>query len=735
MQLFDELKRRNVFKVAAAYLVTAWLLAQIADVVLEAIAAPALVMQVFLLALALGFPIAVIIAWAFELTPDGVKRERDVDRESSITRQTGRKLDYSIIALLVVALGYFVWESRFKDDPTVSGAGQQASVAGDRTAKNPGNEDISSPDKSIAVLPFVNLSSDPEQEFFSDGISEELLNVLAQFPDLRVAARTSSFQFKGDNRDIGEIADLLKVGHVLEGSVRKSGTQLRITAQLIDAASGFHLWSQTYDRELADVFAIQDEISAAIGEALKAKLALQGDDTEALPRVAEAGNTAAYEAFLKGRYLINQRGNLAISEARRQLEKSVRLDPEFAPAHAQLAIAITLLLNSASTYGDLSLAEVDRLASPHIEKALALRPDLAEAYGALALLNLNRNNNDEALSYAEQAMKLNPAYTDVVNWKNNALGALGRYRESVQVIDKLLQIDPLSVVGQLNRSGLLSFTDIPAARKMASQLMKQNKWAGFSAHGNISMNEPNLADALKWYLRAYNIDPADRYSNDAIVFIFSTTGLHAEAKRISDATVYLAEVLSGNYHAAITQAERELREDPENPQPKYGLATALYLSGDREASMTLHNQLLADAAGGMMLWNIAMTELANSYIGVGEHDKAEMLLSRLEQDLESRKNAWGVRPSQLSERARIAALRNQPQIAIDFLNQAIEGDFDPLVISDPVFDKFRNLPGFKSVQEKYDSIITGQRAQVVDLICNNNPIPESWQPLRESCQG
>jgi TolB-like protein len=199
-------------------------------------------------------------------------------------------------------------------------------------------------DKSIAVLPFVNLSSDPEQEYFSDGISEELLNVLAQIPSLRVAARTSSFQFKGDNRDIGEIAELLKVEHVLEGSVRKAGSRLRITAQLIEARNGYHLWSDTYDRELEDVFAIQDEISNAIADALRTQLGLADMASPAASRAT--ANTSAYEAFLKGRALINQRGNAAITEAVEELERSIRLDPNYAPARAQLAIGIALLANT-----------------------------------------------------------------------------------------------------------------------------------------------------------------------------------------------------------------------------------------------------------------------------------------------------------------------------------------------------------------------------------------------------
>src|SRR3990170_1555732 len=259
MSLFEELKRRNVFRVGIAYVITAWLVAQIADLVLDNIESPAWVMQTLMLVLALGFPFALLFAWAFELTPEGIRKEKDVDRSQSITHETGRKLDYAIIAFLMLALGYFAWD---KFAP-----GGESAPATTVTEEEP-------PDtgKSIAVLPFVNMSDDAGNEYFSDGISEEILNALAKVPELQVAGRTSSFAFKGLNQDLRQIGSALNVSHILEGSVRKAGKRVRITAQLIKAADGYHVWSDTYDRELDDVFAIQDEISAAILQQLKAKL-------------------------------------------------------------------------------------------------------------------------------------------------------------------------------------------------------------------------------------------------------------------------------------------------------------------------------------------------------------------------------------------------------------------------------------------------------------------------------
>ncbi len=551
MSLFEELKRRNVFRVGIAYAVTAWLLLQLADIVLDNSPAPPWVMQVIMLMLVIGFPLALLFAWAFELTPEGIKKEKDVDRTQSITRNTGRKLDRTIIVVLVLALGYFAWDKfSSPEDVIPATAGIQAgnSKTGNADQGTDADKNISPtasavdepPEKSIAVLPFVNMSNDPDQEYFSDGISEELLNVLAKYPGLRVAARTSSFQFKGQNLDIGEIARLLKVKHVLEGSVRKSGSKLRITAQLIQADTGYHLWSQTYDRELDDVFAIQDEISAAIGEALRVELALGNDQSPAAPRVAESSNTAAYEAFLRGRHLVNQRGRSNITQAVEDLKRAVRLDPDFAPAHAWMAIAYIMMLDSPSTYGDLSLAEVKERATPHIEKALALNPDLAEAHAAKGLLANNSNDFELGMMETGKALELNPVFVDAMNWRQIAASNYGDYRTSLEIQQHMVEVDPLSIVGRLNYSPVLALKDDKAGREMARGIIEQNAWAGYTALGQIEFQDgKNLAASLGWFMRAYGQDPHDELSNRYLIRILATVGEYEEARRISDGNLTL----------------------------------------------------------------------------------------------------------------------------------------------------------------------------------------------------
>lgn len=312
--LFSELKRRNVVRVALAYVVLGWVVLQVGDVLFDMFETPAWVGKTFAALLFLGFPFACIFAWAFEMTPEGVKRTEEVDRSESITHSTGKKLNMVIIVALVVAVGYLVWE-------------RQALVEDDGAL-------VAEIDRSIAVLPFVNMSSDQEQEWFADGLTEEILNSLARTPDLLVASRTSSFQYKGQNEDISGIAAALGVAHILEGSVRRGGDRLRVTAQLIRASDGFHLWSETFDREPEDVIEIQEDVAFEIANALKTAM-----DPEALAKMVSSGtaSVAAYEAYLEGHALdVDSTATGNISNWRRAMEaysRATELDPTFALAH------------------------------------------------------------------------------------------------------------------------------------------------------------------------------------------------------------------------------------------------------------------------------------------------------------------------------------------------------------------------------------------------------------------
>ena len=337
-KFFDELKRRNVVRVGVAYIVVCWLVFQLGEILFPVYGTPDWVFKTLILLLAIGFPFALIFAWAFELTPDGMKKTRDVNVAASVTASTGRKLDFVIIAALVVALGYFVWERQPASESSAPESGPVAEPVANETSNELTEED-EAPKRSIAVIPFVNMSSDKEQEWFADGLTEEILNSLARTPDLLVAARTSSFTFKGSNETVQTIAALLGVDHILEGSVRRAGDRLRVTAQLVRAHDGFHLWSETYDRNVDDMIDIQENVAIEIANALETAM-----DPEALALMVSSGTSSvpAFEVYLAG---------LAVGEstfvtgdiyenlnARDAYKRAIELDPEFAQAYWRLAI-------------------------------------------------------------------------------------------------------------------------------------------------------------------------------------------------------------------------------------------------------------------------------------------------------------------------------------------------------------------------------------------------------------
>jgi len=752
MSLFEELKRRNVFRVGIAYVVTAWLLLQVADIVLENTSAPQWVMQVFMLFLVLGFPLAVLFAWAFEMTPEGLKKERDVDRSQSITRTTGRRLDRVITIVMALALGYFTWD-KFLSSPdgasppgtavqavlNQSGVADQTGDAG--SAGGPVKSESSEPpEKSIAVLPFVNMSNDPDQEYFSDGISEELLNVLAKYPGVRVAARTSSFQFKGQNLDVGEIARLLKVKHVLEGSVRKSGSKLRITAQLIRADTGYHLWSETYDRELDDVFAIQDEISAAIGEALRVELALGTDQASTAPRVAESANTAAYEAYLRGRHLVNQRGRSNIAQAVEELKRAVRLDPDFAPGHAWMAIAWVMMLDSPATYGDLSLAEVNERASPHLEKALELDPGLAEAHGARALFAINSADFSTAMAETARALELNPVYVDAMNWQQIAAGNYGDYEASLAIQRRIIEVDPLSIVGRLNYSPVLALFDLEAGRQMARETIEQNPWAGYTALGQIELGAgKDLSGSLNWFMRAYGEDPHDELSNRYLITILSMVGEYDEARRISDGNLHIVDIQQNHLESAIHALELAHSGDPENISPMVDLADALHLAGRFEESQQLYVQLQKRSPTGVIFDTRDSStrptlRMAYAYRLAGDDAAAAKEIEAHRRDLEKRRSLGLMYAVDYAAEAMARSIEGNAAGAFESIRSAIDAGFrDDTLFREPSLQGLADHPEFLALKAEVGKLLMSEHREILKLICDDNPIPNIWQPMSETC--
>jgi len=435
MSFFDELKRRNVIRVGIAYVIVAWLVMQFADVVLNNINAPEWVFKTIMLVLAISFPVVLIIAWAFEMTPEGIKKEKDVKRTESITPVTGQKLNYTIIALLVLALGYFIWQSRSHQN---NAAPMQAEISATSENVPAGTPEVAQlttqQEPSIAVLPFVNMSADPEQEYFSDGISEEILNVLVRVDGLKVASRTSSFTYKGENLDIPEIARELKVGNIVEGSVRKSGNRVRITAQLIDTRDDRHLWSDTFDRELTDIFAIQDEIANAIVDALKSELKIGLGEVKV---ESATDNLDAYDLYLKARGMFIARQNLDV--ANQLFEQATQLDPEFALAWEGLAasqwVSTDWLVGDGIDHTQLAVVAAD--------KALALDKDLSMPYAVIGMIHSERSRDYlSARENLDMALANDPKNTTAWLWSGILHKGLGYADKAISDMQNCLDIDP-----------------------------------------------------------------------------------------------------------------------------------------------------------------------------------------------------------------------------------------------------------------------------------------------------
>lgn len=429
VSLFTELKRRNVFRVAAAYGVVGWLLAEVGGFLFQTFEAPAWVLKVFATLIILGFPLALFLSWAFEITPEGIKREHEIDRSESITHQTGQRLNTIIIVAIAIAVAILLFD-RF-------GGQQSAQLAKSESAATRAQDEA----VSIAVLPFVNMSSDPEQEYFSDGISEEILNQLVRVEGLSVASRTSAFAFKGQGMGLDEIARELGVDHILEGSVRKDRDNIRITAQLIDASTDRHLWSDTYDRELTSIFAIQDEISASIVEALRTTLGIDIQKTTST-RVPTT-SMDAYEAFLKARELFLSRDGLALRQSLEIYQQAIERDPGFARAWEGLAATYTVLpYYTPEGYEVISQEESIRESTKAARKALELDPALSMPHAVLGIMFSRADNFEYALRELDTAIELNPRESTAWMWRGMRTAILGYLEGSLKYFKEAYRLDP-----------------------------------------------------------------------------------------------------------------------------------------------------------------------------------------------------------------------------------------------------------------------------------------------------
>jgi len=471
---------------------------------------------VLMLFLAIGFPFAVIFAWAFEMTPEGLKRESEVDRSQSITHVTSRKLNNLITGALVLALAYFVFD-KFVLTPGRDAALVEAtkqSVSEGAAVEQQTDKEI---DRSIAVLPFADMSPDKDQEYFSDGLSEELLNLLAKVPELHVAARTSSFSLKGKDLQISEIGDILKVAHVLEGSVRTAGNRIRVTAQLIQADNGYHLWSETYDRTLDDVFSIQDEIASKVVEQLK--ITLLGT----APTVAET-DPAAYALLLQARQLGRQKTPEALERSNTLYQQALTIAPDFAAAWVGLSKNYNEQAGSALRPID----EGYRLAREAANKALSIDPDYAPAYASLGNIAMIYDNDPAAAArYLEKALQLDPASLEIIGEAATLVEILGRLDEAIVLLEYVVMHDPVSSQAHANlaRSNRVAGRwDAAIAAYETSLALSPGRLGSYHGIGEslLLKGEPESA------LVAYGKEPDEEWRTKGMALALHDLGRQAE---------------------------------------------------------------------------------------------------------------------------------------------------------------------------------------------------------------
>jgi TolB-like protein/Tfp pilus assembly protein PilF len=430
----SELRRRNVFRAGAFYAAAGWLLVQIATQVFPFFNIPNWSIRLAVVAVIFGFPFALLFSWFYEWTPEGLKRESEIDRSESITHHTGKKLDRWIIATLAFAV-VLLLADRFvlHKDANLADAAPVAILA-----------------NSIAVLPFLDMSADKDQEYMSDGLAEELLNLLAQIPALHVTSRTSAFAFKGKSVAISDIARQLNVAHILEGSVRKSGNRLRITAQLIDARSDTHLWSETYDRTLEDIFAVQDDIAATVVAQLKIKL------LGAAPKTRET-DPKAYALYLQGRQLIRQGTAKSLEQSIAVYQQALAIDPAYAAAWVGLGASHLSQANK----GLQPIDESYRLAREAINKALAIDVDFAPAYRSLSRIASDYDGDlAAAAKHLEHALALDPTNLDGISAASALAQSLGRLDQAIELDKYAVAHDPLSPT----RHGSLAYDFVRSGR-------------------------------------------------------------------------------------------------------------------------------------------------------------------------------------------------------------------------------------------------------------------------------
>ena len=657
----NALKRRKIFRVAAAYAIGAWVLLQLAEVVFEPLGVPDSALRGLIIAVVLLFPVTIAIAWAFDIGSSSSLPDLSEDHGTPSRGQ--RWLELGIIGVLVLGVtvtGYFFLQP------------------GDSSARSLAD------DKSIAVLPFVNMSADPANEYFSDGISEELLNVLTKIDGLRVAARTSSFAYKGNAQNVQNIGQELNVSTVLEGSVRKSANRVRITAQLINVENGFHLWSETYDRELTDIFDVQDEISAAIVAALK--VTLLGNTAKEMSHKATR-NIDAYELYLKGRHAWHKREAESITMAALFFEQAIASDPNYTLAYTGLADSYMLL----EEYGDLDISEARPKAMAAVNKALELDDTLAEAHTSLGLILNSEGKFEEAAVAYRKAIELDPTYSMAHLWYGNTLNALDRPEEVIEQYRIAAKLEPMSYPINANLGySLFGRGQYLEAIPYFENLVKIRPFdASFYENeiGELNLNAGEFAEAIRWYHKSLESDPLNSQTLSEIGFAYLGLDDNVTAKYWLDLGHQIDPYSEGArfraiYHLVNDQVDEAIRElqqfnsFAEGKEPEVIMWLLLSaIANDDTALAEKYDADIVDIFGGDIVPSQRTLQfipiIAAWYLQRGETERGNTLLAAAEKWTKNEIAENKRHPYYYVSLAQIAAIRNNRTDMLDNLRQAI----------------------------------------------------------------
>jgi TolB-like protein len=729
--VWGELRRRNVVKVAIAYAVVGWLLIEISSTILPIFAAPQWAVQTVTFVIILGFPLALIFAWAFELTPEGLKKEKDIDRSKSLTHVAGRRLDFIIISVLVLAVIYLGFD-KFVLDPARDFEVATITTDGGTGQTDDGNGEGAAA-KSIAVLAFDDLSPDGDQEYFSDGVSEEILNSLAQIPDLHVTSRSSAFSYKGKGVDIRTVAEQLGVANVLEGSVRKSGNRVRITAQLIDARTDAHVWSETYERDLEDIFALQDEISAAIVNALTDRLGLS---VEAAPRATSAANIEAHEAYLRGQHLLAQSTVASSTSAIGEFENAIALDPEYALAYAGLAIAT---LNS-----DLEYPEVITRSQPFVENAMALDPALAESHAAKGRWFMAQAMWDNALVSLRRAIEINPNYVIVYVWMGNIFDFdLGRYSEAFEMRRAAMRLDPLSIPTIVRyQQALIQKNELEEAARELEKIAAIYPQVYAYREGTRTSRDGNLANAILGSLEALRIDPEFTRVKEGLTYHLAQIGLGDEALAMSQRPRAIVLSYLGRTRDAVALAEQYVDEFPGWTLGRQDLGLALAGAGDYARARPILEELWQESGGIISkrsdwIQPITAAALITTRRETDENADVADLVLAIRDNVRRYREAGIVGDGRTFgvdyEEGLAEYLSGNREKGLALLDKAAQdGVF--ILPNEAYLQPLYADPGFAPILARQKTRQMRERSKVLAVVCENNPYEVVWQPAEETCE-